>query len=391
MTQKEAYLDYNATSPMDPQVLEAMLPFFGSEFGNASSIHQKGQRARHAIEISRESVAEILEVEPGDILFTSGGTESDNLAIKGVMQTFRDSKRNHLVVSAIEHQAVLEPAKLLRESGFEVTVAPVSMNGIVDKDFLRTVITDKTALVSLMHVNNETGVIQPIEAVVALAHAKGALFHTDAVQSFGKLPLTPETQGIDLLSLSAHKICGPKGIGALYLRKGLKIKSLLQGGHQEKNIRPGTESVAHIVGLGKAVELVAKCSAEESKRVKELRDRLSKGLESRVGDLLVNGDPDQRIYNTLNVSFEGLQGEALLVNFDLAKVYASTGSACTAGSIEPSHVLVAMGLPEKRSRAAVRFSLGRFTQSADVDYALDRIPPIVERLRKSSIHKQVTE
>ena len=379
----KAYLDYNSTSPMDPEVFEAMKPYWTERFANASSFHQMGQAARHAVEEAREAIADSLSAEPGDIFFTSGGTEADNLAVRGVVMA-RLIERKHLVLSAIEHQAVLHTAQHLEKRRCPVSYIPVGSDGVVKLDELEKAVTDQTALVSLMHVNNETGVIQPVLEAAGLAHAKGAFLHVDAVQSYGKMTLKPEAMGADLLAVSAHKICGPKGVGALYIRKGVKIEALLHGGHQEKNIRPGTENVAGIVGFGKAVELAQKKSAEESVRVQQFRDRLEEGIVRSVSGVHLNGDPKKRIYNTLNVSFDGLDGETLLMNLDLKNICVSTGSACTAGSVEPSHVLLAMGLTEKRARAAIRFSLGRFTTAAENDYTLQAIPGIVERLRKAS-------
>lgn len=382
----EAYLDYNSTTPVDPLVLEVMKPYFEGVYGNASSFHKKGQASRNAVETAREAIADTLAVEAGDIIFTSGGTESDNLAIKGTMENLI-GKRNHLVVSSIEHQAVLHPAKYLEKKGIRVTYLPVDAEGIVDLNALKESISKETALVSLMHVNNETGAIQPIREAVRLAHESGALFHTDAVQSFGKIPLNAEEIGADMISISAHKICGPKGAGALYLKKGVKIKAVTHGGHQEKNVRPGTENVAAIAGFGKAAELAWKHNLEESKRVTLLRDKLHEGLQRAISDIKLNGPLSRRVYNTLNLSFPGLDGETLLMNLDLKGIYVSTGSACTAGSVEPSHVLLAMGLPEALARAAIRFSLGRFTKEEEVDYVLGEIPPLVERLRKASTQK----
>ncbi len=379
----EAYLDYNATTPLDPQVLEAMKPYLSRDFGNASSFHKKGQASRNAIEHARETIADYLEAEPGDIIFTSGGTEADNLAVKGTMESLKE-KRNHLVVSAIEHQAVLHTAQYLEKKGFEVSYVPSDRNGIVDLDCLKEMVCERTALVSLMHVNNEVGTIQPIKEAARIAHDHGALFHTDAVQSFGKLKIDLEDYGIDMMSMSAHKLCGPKGAGALFVKKGLKVKPVTHGGHQEKNIRPGTENVAAIAGFGKALELAAGRQKEESLRAMLLRDKLHEGLQKTVSRIHLNGDPERRIYNTLNLSFEGLDGETLLVNLDLKNIYVSTGSACTAGSVEPSHVLIAMGISEKLARAAIRFSLGRFTTEQEIEYVLTEIPIIVSRLRKSS-------
>ncbi len=377
----EAYLDYNATTPLDPEVRKVMTEALS--LANASSFHRAGQKARHAVEEAREIIAGTLSCEPGDIIFTSGGTESDNLAVRGVLMA-RLLERRHLVVSTIEHQAVLHTARHLEKRRCEVSFIPVSADGIVRLEELEAAVTDRTALVSLLHANNETGMIQPIAEAAKIAHAKGALFHVDAVQSYGKLGLDPEELGIDLLSISAHKICGPKGAGALYIRKGVKIEALLHGGHQEKNVRPGTENVAALAGFGKAAELTQKFKAEESARVGKLRDRLEKALLQKVFGVSVNGNPKKRLYNTSNLSFEGLDGETLLMNLDLQGIYVSTGSACTAGSVEPSHVLLAMGLPEKAARATIRFSLGRFTTEEEIDYALANIPAVVEKLRKAS-------
>jgi len=377
----EVYLDYNATTPLDPEVRKVMTEALA--LANASSFHQAGQKARHAVEEAREIIAGTLSCEPGDLVFTSGGTESDNLAVRGVLMA-RLLERKHLAVSTIEHQAVLQTAQHLEKRRCGVTYVPVSKDGIVKLDALEAAVTDQTALVSLMHANNETGVVQPVEEAAKIAHAKGALFHVDAVQSYGKLDVDPEKIGADLLSISAHKICGPKGAGALYIRKGVKIEALLHGGHQEKNVRPGTENVAAIAGFGKAAELAHKNKAGESKRVGVLRDRFEKALIEKISGVHVNGDVKKRLYNTSNLSFEGLDGETFLMNLDLLGIYVSTGSACTAGSVEPSHVLLAIGLPESTARATIRFSLGRFTSDAEIDYALANIPGVVEKLRKAS-------
>ena len=380
----EAYLDYNSTTPLDPRVLEEMRPYLEGRYGNASSFHRRGQEARHAVELARERIADALEVEPGDVVFTSGGTEADNLAVRGVLMA-RLLQRRHLVVSTIEHQAVLHTAAHLEKRGCRVSYVSVDSTGVAKLDEISKAVSEETALVSLMHVNNETGVIQPIEEAAKIAHARGALFHVDAVQSFGKMPVHPEKIGADLLAISSHKICGPKGAGALYIRKGVKIEALLHGGHQEKNVRPGTENVAAIVGFGKAVEILSDARQKEEKnRVLALREKLHQGLRGVVPDVKLNGSANGRIYNTLNLSFPELDGETLLMNFDLKNIYTSTGSACTAGSVEPSHVLLAMGLGERLARAAVRFSLGRFNTEAEIEYAIREIPPIVQRLRKGS-------
>jgi cysteine desulfurase len=381
----QAYLDYNATSPLDPEVQKVMVEALS--LANASSFHRPGQKARHAVEEAREKIAATLSVEPGDLIFTSGGTESDNLAVRGVVMA-RMAERRHLAVSTIEHQAVLHTARHLEKRRCPVSYVPVDPDGVVKLDELEKAVTDQTALVSLMHVNNETGVIQPIQEAAKIAHAKGALFHVDAVQSYGKLTIHPEDLGVDLLTISAHKICGPKGAGALWIRKGVKIEALLHGGHQEKNIRPGTENVGAIAGFGKAVELAFRLRSEESLRVGALRDRLEKVLFQKIPDTHSNGDPKNRIYNTLNLSFDGLDGETLLMNLDLEGISVSTGSACTAGSVEPSHVLLAMGLSDSRARSAIRFSLGRFTTGEEIYFTIECVQRVVERLRKASTQRK---
>lgn len=377
------YLDYNATAPLDRRVLDRMMPYLTDVYANASSFHRAGQEARHGIERAREILAAELGVEPGDILFTSGGTESDNLAIKGLLGAAR-SPRNGLVLSAIEHQAVLHPAQKLAAAGVPVRIVPCGRDGRVDLELLRQAIDETTLLVSLMHVNNETGVFQPVREAARLAHDQGAVFHCDAVQSFGKLALDPMEWGIDLLSLSAHKICGPKGAGALYVRKGIKLAAQQHGGHQEKNIRPGTENVASLVGFGEAVRLASAERAVERRRVEGLRDRLLEGARRRLTGMTLNGESAERMYNVLNLTFEGIDGETLLMNLDLEGVCVSTGSACTAGSVEPSHVLLAMGLGASAARSTIRLSLGRFTTESDIDGALCALETVVPRLRSSA-------
>lgn len=377
------YLDYNATAPLDRRVLERMMPYLTDVYANASSFHRAGQEARHGIEEAREILAREMGAEPGDILFTSGGTESDNLAIKGVLGPAK-SARNGLVLSAVEHQAVLHPSQRLAAAGVPVRIVPCGRDGRVDLDRLREAVDDTTLLVSLMHVNNETGVFQPVREAARLAHERGAVFHCDAVQSFGKLPLDPEEWGIDLLSVSAHKICGPKGAGALYVRKGVKIAAQQHGGHQEKNIRPGTENVAAIVGFGEAVRLAAAERQAETARVKGLRDRLLAGAREKLQGMTLNGESAERMYNVLNLTFDGIDGEALLMNLDLEGVCVSTGSACTAGSVEPSHVLLAMGLDAAAARSTIRLSLGRLTTPADVEGAVRALADVVPRLRRSA-------
>lgn len=381
---RKIYLDHNATTPTDPLVLEAMLPYYRDIFGNASSVHEFGRLARKGIDEARLEVSRLLGArDPDEIVFTGSGTEADNFAIKGAADSLR-SKGNHIITSSIEHHAVLSSCKFLEKSGFQVTCLPVDKFGIVDLEELKKAVTDKTILISIMYANNEVGTIEPVEEVAKLAKQKGILFHTDAVQAVGKIPIDVSKSGIDLLSLSAHKLYGPKGVGALYIRKGVKLTPLLHGGHHEKNRRAGTENVAGIVGMGKAAELAAKNMKEETTHVKALRDRLEKGIMGSIKYAYLNGHPENRLCNTANISFEYLEGEGIILNLDMEGVGVSTGSACTSGSLEPSHVLTAMGIDAVKTQGSVRFSLGKGNTEEDVDYAVKVLPPIIERLRKMS-------
>ena len=385
------YLDYNATTPVDPAVLDAMLPFLGENFGNAGSVHTPGQRARAAVDAARESVAALIGAKPSEIVFTSGGTEADNLAMFGAVAA-SSKPRKHVITTAIEHHAILHSCDELVRQGIDVTVVPVSRaagsQGVVDPEEIRRALRPETVLISVMHANNELGTIQPIDEIARIAAEAGICFHCDAVQSAGKVPLDVNQLGVHLLSISAHKFCGPKGVGALYVRTGTKVAPRFYGGHAERDRRPGTENVPGIVGLGKAAELARKLLPEDSTRIRALRDRLESSLLERIPSAQVNGDRTHRVPNTTNMSFPGAGGEALLIALDLQGVACSTGAACSSGSTEPSHVLLAAGLSHDDARSSLRFSLGRPTTSADIDQALAVIPGVVERIRALSPRDQ---
>jgi cysteine desulfurase len=375
------YLDHNATTPLHRAVWDAMQPFLSDVFGNPSSLHSEGLQARDAVEEARERVAWLVGASAEEIVFTSSGTEADNLAILGSVLA-RQHLGRHIVTSQIEHPAVLGACRALEAQGFRVTRLPVGSEGMIDPDDLGHVLTNGTILLTLMHANNEVGTIQPIRVCAALAHARGALVHTDALQSLGKVPTRVDDLGIDLLSLSGHKIHGPKGVGALYVRRGIALDPIVTGGPQERGLRGGTEHVAAIVGLGVAAELAGARMADDMPQVAALRDRLEQGILATIPDVLVNGAAAARLPTTTNVSFKGVDGQSLVVGLDLRGVAASTGSACSSGSLEPSHVLIAMGLPDEWLRGAVRFSLGSGNTSAEVDAVLHMLPPMVARLRQ---------
>jgi cysteine desulfurase len=377
------YLDYNATTPIDERVLSAMLPYLKEEFGNPSSIYSLAQRARRAVEEAREELAKLLNADPKEIIFTSGGTESDNFAIKGIAYANQD-KGKHIITSQIEHHAVLNTCKFLEKQGFHITYLPVDRYGVVDLDALEKSITPQTILISIMFANNEVGTIQPIKKIGEIAKRHGVYFHTDAVQAVGKIPIDVKELGIDLLSLSAHKFYGPKGVGALYVRKGVKMSSFIQGGEQERGRRGGTENVAGIVGLGKAAEIAQEEMVEEEKRVRALRDELERRLLERIPEVVLNGHPQNRLYNTLSICVKYVEGESMLINLDREGICASSGSACTSGSLEPSHVLLAMGVPPEIAHGSLRFSLGKFNKEEDVERVSEVLPSIVEELRKIS-------
>jgi len=384
---KRIYMDHNATTPLREEVLEAMLPYLRDEYGNASSLHGFGIRARRAVEAAREKVAAALGARPREIVFTGCGTESDNQAIKGVAFANR-SRGDHIVTSSIEHKAVLQTCQYLEKQGFQVTYLPVDEHGVVSAGDVARAITDRTVLVSVMFANNEVGTIQPIAEIGRVCRERGVTFHTDAVQAVGKLPLDVDEMAIDLLSLSAHKFYGPKGVGALYVRKGVKIDPLLHGGHQEWGRRAATENVAGIVGLGQAIELRMGEMAAEAGRLMALRERLYDGITAQIGHVHLSGHPTRRLPGTLSFCFDYIEGEAIIMGLDLEGVAVSSGSACTSASLEPSHVLLAMGMHPAVAQGSIRFSLGRANTEADVDYVLETLPPIIERLREMSMFSE---
>jgi cysteine desulfurase len=375
------YFDHNATTPLHPAVWEAMRPFLTDAFGNPSSLHNEGRQARDAVEEARAQVARLLGANAEEILFTSGGTEANNLAILGSVLA-RRQQGEHIITSQIEHPAVLGSCRAMEAQGLRVTRLPPGAAATIAPHDLAEALTDDTRLVTLMHANNEVGTLQPIRECAALARAQGVLIHTDAVQSVGKVPTLVDELGVDLLSLSAHKIHGPKGIGALYMRRGVALDPLMTGGPQELGIRGGTEHVAAIVGLGAAAQLAAASMSAEMSQVAALRDRLEQGILATIPDVVVNGASAPRLPTTTNLSFKGVDGQSLVVALDLKGVATSTGSACSSGSLEPSHVLIAMGLADEWLRGAVRFSLGSGNTLAEVDAVVQMLPPIVARLRQ---------
>lgn len=380
---RKVYFDHSATTPVDPQVVEAMIPFFSEKFGNPSSIHSFGRETKVALEEAREKVSAFCNVRPADIYFTSGGTESDNMAIKGVAYEFK-KKGRHIITSQIEHHAVLHCCEYLEKDGFEVTYVRPDKYGMIHPEAVAEAIRKDTILISIMHANNEVGTINDIDKIGALARERGVLFHTDAVQTFGKLPIDLELLPVDLLSVSGHKIYGPKGVGVLYIRKGVRLAPLSHGGGHERGRRPGTENIPGIIGLAKAVELRQQRMNQENEALKKLRDGFYEKLTQAIPRLHLNGHPNQRLAGHLNVSFEGIEGEALLLSLDLKGVAASSGSACTSGSLDPSHVLAAMGMKPELARASIRFTLGRENTEEDVDYVAGILPEIVQRLRSMS-------
>ena len=377
------YLDHNATTAVEPEVLDAMLPYLASEYGNAASIHSFGQKARAAVETARENVAALLGARPQEIVFTSGGTEADNHAIFGIVEADARNQK-HVITSALEHEAVLNTCQALEKAGVAVTYLPVDSQGRIDLDGLRHALRKDTALITIMHANNELGTVQSLEEIGRIAKDADVYLHTDAVQSAGKLPIDVNALGVDLLSISGHKFYAPKGVGALYIRGGTRLQQLLYGGHHQRGFRPGTENVPGIVGLGKAAELARKSLAQDSERISALRDRLEHGLLKRVPHARVNSGQAPRTPNTTNITFPGIEGEALVIALDLKGLACSTGAACSSGAVEPSHVLTAIGLPPEDARASLRFSLGRHTTEADIDFALRVVPAAVEQLRELS-------
>jgi len=378
----KVYLDHNATTPLDAKVLAAMLPYLTERFGNASSLHAWGQEARQAMEAARTTVARALGSRDKDtIVFTGGGTEADNLALVGVALA-QQAHGRHLIVSSVEHHAVLHAAAFLGRQGFEVTRLPVDAEGLLDPEAVRQAIRPDTVLVSLMHGNNETGVLFPVAAIGRICRERRVTLHCDAVQSYGKLPLDVEALQVDLLSVSAHKIHGPKGVGALYIRRGTRMQPLLHGGAQERSRRAGTENVAGAVGLAAATTLALQDQAAAAERMAELRDRLEQGLLAAALGAVRNGHPTQRLPHTSNLAFPGLEAESLILALDLQGIAVSSGAACSSGALEPSHVLAAMGQPRHRAESAIRFSLGRGSTAEEIDRVLEVLPPLVARMRR---------
>ena len=380
---KRIYLDYAATTPTHPAVVQTMLPYFTDAFGNPSSIYSYGQEAKGAIEETRAKVASLIGARNEEIVFTSGGTEADNFAIKGVAFA-NENRGNHIITSSIEHHAVIETCKFLERRGFSITYLPVDECGLVAPDDVRRAITDRTILISVMHANNEVGTIEPIVEIGKIAREAGIYFHTDAVQTVGHIPVDVNTLGVDLLSISAHKLYGPKGVGALYIRKGTKLLPFMHGGEQERRRRASTENVPGIVGFGKATEIARQEMAEEAERLTCLRDRLINGLLECIDHSCLNGHPVTRLPNNVNISVDFVEGESMLLNLDLEGICASTGSACSSSSLESSHVLLAMGLSHELAHGSLRFSLGKWTTEEEIERVLDVLPGIVAKLRAMS-------
>jgi cysteine desulfurase len=375
------YFDHNATTPVHPEVADAMARALRDEFGNPSSVHHFGQRAKAALDDARSAVARLIGGDPADVVFTSGGTEADNFAIRGAAEALEPTGRRQLIASAIEHEAVLNTLKALARRGWQTTLLRVDASGIVCPDVLRAAITDQTALVSVMHANNEIGTIQPIAELAAIAHERGSWFHTDAVQSAGKIPVDVRSLGVDLLTLSGHKFYGPKGAGALWIKRGTRLNALLTGGRHERNRRAGTENVPGLVGLGVAATIARQKMDAEAARLSTLRDRLEESILARVPQSAINGARAPRVPNTTNISFERVEAESLLIALDLEGVAVSTGSACSSGTLEPSHVLKAMGLPPQRAQSSLRFSLGSGNTEEEVERVVELLPRLVEKLR----------
>ncbi len=375
------YFDHNSTTPVAPPVAAAILTALQDQFGNPSSVHTFGQRAKTALDEARSAVANLVGGNPSEVVFTSSGTESDNLAIRGVAEVLESTTRRHLIAGATEHEAVLNTLKVLGRRGWDVTFIQIGTNGILEPNQLAESIDNRTALVSVMHANNEIGTIQPVAELAELAHHHGALFHTDAVQSAGKILVDVKSLGVDLLSLSAHKLNGPKGIGALWIRKGTRLMPVMFGGRQERNRRAGTENMPGIVGFGVAAELAKTKLGEDAVRLGSLRNRLESGILDRVPHTNVNGDRVQRVPNTTNISFDAVEAESLLIALDLEGVAVSTGSACSSGTLEPSHVLRAMGLPTHRTQTSIRFSLGSGNTQEEIDHVIGVLPQVVKKLR----------
>lgn len=379
---KKIYLDYAATTPVDPEVMETMKPYFSERFGNASSLHGIGQGAKIALEDSRVKVSRLMGAKPEEIVFTSGGTESNNLAIKGISSSNR-GKGRHIITSSIEHHCVLDSCKWLERNGFKVTYVPVNKEGLIDPGEIEKAIRKDTILVSIMHANNEIGTIQPIKEIGKICREGGIYFHTDAAQSFGKIPISVKKMNIDMLTANAHKMYGPKGVGCLYIREGVRIEPILHGGGHENGLRSGTENVSGIVGFGKACELAGKSMSRESERLTSLRDKLIKG-SLKIPNSWLNGHPRKRLPNNVNLGFSYIEGEAMVLRLDMEGIEVSTGSACSSKSLEPSHVLKAIGLSHVQAHGSLRMTLGKNTKKEDIGYVLRVLPRVVESLREIS-------
>ena len=384
---KRIYMDHAATTPTDIEVVREMEPYFTQKYGNPNSVHSCGQEAREAVEEARKKVARLIGANPSEIIFTSGGTESDNYAIKGIAWA-NQKKGNHIITSQIEHHAVLHSCHFLEKHGFKVTYLPVDKYGLIDPGDVKKAITGKTVLVTIMHANNEIGTIEPIRDIAKITKEAGVYFHTDSVQTVGHIPIEVNELGVDMLTMSGHKLYGPNGVGVLYLRKGIRIESLMDGGSQEKNRRAGTENVAGIVGIGKAAELAEKRLAQgEEDKIIKLRDKLIKEILNKVENVRLNGHPSNRLPGNVNFCFEFIEGESMLLNLDMEGIAASSGSACTSGSLEPSHVLLAIGLPPEIAHGSLRLSLGKDNTEEEVDYLIDILPKIIKKLRALSPFK----
>jgi cysteine desulfurase len=381
---RRVYLDHSATTPVDPEVAALMMTYYTEKYGNPSSVHSFGREAKQALEEARRQVAELIGADPSEITFTSGGTEADNLAILGIAEALRQ-KGKHIITSAVEHHAVLETCEYLEKNGFDLTIIPVDEEGVVSLEAIEKAIRPDTILITMMHANNEVGAIQPVAEIGKLAKAHGITFHVDAVQSLGKIPINVKEMNIDLLTVSSHKIYGPKGVGALYIRKGVRIVPIVHGGGQEKKRRSGTENTPGIIGFGKACELAGQRMAEDAQKQRKLREKLMNGILQKIDYVKINGPQgEKRLPNNVNVSIQFVEGESLLLSLDMLGIAASSGSACTSGSLDPSHVLLAMGLVHEIAHGSLRFTLGRQNTEEDIDYVLEQLPKIVERLRMMS-------
>ncbi|MGR6835772.1 cysteine desulfurase NifS [Syntrophomonas erecta] len=381
---KAIYMDHSATTPVDPEVFNAMIPYYTDIYGNASSVHSQGQKAARAVEHGREQVASLIGASPEEIIFTAGGTEADNQAIITFMQHERQKQGKHIITSAIEHHAVLHTCEYLSKQGFKLTVLPVNSVGLVEPDILQAALRPDTALVSIMHANNEIGTIQDIKTLAAISHEAGAVFHTDAVQTTGKIPVNVRDLGVDFLSASSHKLYGPKGIGCLYVKKGVYIGSYMHGGAHERNLRAGTVNVPGVVGFGKAAELAKERLSQNMPHLKDLAQHLTRGILDTIPNSRLTGHPVNRLPGSVSVVFDYVEGESILLMLDSYGIMASSGSACTSGSLDPSHVLLAIGLPHETAHGSLRLTMGKDNSREDVDYVLEKLPLIIKNLRTMS-------